>query len=426
MRGERHLGLLLAATLVVSFNLRLGLVAPGPVIDSIRLDTAMSSAVAGLLITIPFLCMSAFAFAGPPLLRRVSPYWVVLLSLALVGGGTLARAAAPDAALVLATTVPIGAGIAIMGVSLPVIVKQHFARWSGSVTGAYVSAMSIGVIALGVFLIPLADAVGGWREAFAIMAVPALLGIVMWTAVHRSASMPAGTNRRLVAEPDVRSISAIRPGRDEFFTAASFGLQSMTYAGLAAWIVALYVDLGWSAGTAALMVAAMGAFVIPASLIVPSLSQGRDRRPWIAVSIAVMCGGLFGIALAPEAAPWLWIAAFGLGGGSAFALQLAFPIDVRPTALGVARMTAWMLGLGYLLSAVTPIAIGALRDLTGEFIVPMTLLAGLASIGVVIAFLLPPPLPREPDEGPAGTPAVDPEPARSPDALPTGTQGAPA
>jgi CP family cyanate transporter-like MFS transporter len=202
--------------------------------------------------------------------------------------------------------------------------------------------------------------------------------------------------------------------------AASFGLQSMCYAALAAWIAVLYTDLGWSPGTAALLIGVMGLTVIPGSLIAPSLSQGRDRRPFIAGSVAFMCLGLFGIALAPELTPWAawaYVAAFGVGGGSAFALQLAMPIDVRPTALGVARLTAWMLGLGYLLSAATPIIIGVLRDATGEFVVPMTLLAVVASLGVAVAFLLPAPLPGEHDRSsPAPTP--DPEPDRSP--LPLG------
>jgi CP family cyanate transporter-like MFS transporter len=193
----------------------------------------------------------------------------------------------------------------------------------------------------------------------------------------------------------------MRPGRAEVLAAASFGLQSMCYAGLVGWVVVLYIGVGWSPAAAALTAASLGIFVIPGSLIFPSLSQGRDRRPWIAGSVAVMIVGVFGIALAPGAAAWVWLAAFGVGGGAAFALQLAFPIDVRASALGVARLTAWMLGLGYVLSAAAPIMVGVLRDATGGFVVPLTVLGSLATIGVVIAFLLPPPLSRRARTGPA-------------------------
>jgi CP family cyanate transporter-like MFS transporter len=51
-----------------------------------------------------------------------------------------------------------------------------------------------------------------------------------------------------------------------------------------------------------------------------------------------------------------------------------------------------MLGLGYLLSAISPTLVGVLRDATGGFTVPITVLAVLSLLGIVAAFLLPPPL----------------------------------
>jgi MFS transporter, CP family, cyanate transporter len=383
---------LLVAVLVAALNLRLGIASPGPVMETIRADTGMSSGLAGVLITIPFACMSAFAFAGPPLIRRSSPYGVILLALLLIGGGTVARAGAPTPLLLIAATVPIGMGISLAGVALPVVVKQHFQLHSGAVTAGYVSSFSIGVALIASTIDPLADAVGGWREAFAISAVPALVAAAVWAAVMR---ILGRSDAIRVDDPDLAAVPLARgpvPDRVELTAAASFGLQSMCYAGLVGWIAALYVDAGWSERTAALATASLGLFVIPGSLLFARLSRGRDRRPWLAVTIAVMAVGLFGIALAPEAAPVAWLVAFGGGGGAALALQLALPIDLRASADGVARLTAWMLGLGYLLSAISPTLVGVLRDATGGFTVPITVLAVLSLLGIVAAFLLPPPL----------------------------------
>jgi CP family cyanate transporter-like MFS transporter len=385
---------LLVAVLIAALNLRLGIASPGPVIETIRADTGMSSGLAGVLITIPFACMSAFAFAGPPLIRRSSPYWVILLALLLIGGGTLARAAAPTPLLLIAATVPIGMGISLAGVALPVVVKDRFHLQSGAVTAAYVSSFSIGVAVVAASIEPLADAVGGWREAFAITAVPALVAAAVWAvamrSVARSPARAAGNPEPAVAALAGRGRRL--PDRVELTAAASFGLQSMCYAGLVGWIAALYVDAGWSERTAALATASLGLFVIPGSLLFARLSQGRDRRPWLAATIAVMAVGLLGIGLAPDAAPVLWLVAFGGGGGSALALQLALPIDLRASADGVAELTAWMLGLGYLLSAISPTAVGILRDATGGFTVPITGLGVLSLGGLVAAYLLPPPL----------------------------------
>jgi CP family cyanate transporter-like MFS transporter len=355
-----------------------------------------------VLITIPFVCMSVFAFAGPPLIRRSSPFGVILLSLLLIAAGTLVRAAAPTPALLIAATIPIGMGIALAGGTLPVVVKQHFHRHSGAVTGAYVSALSLGVGAIAVTIVPLAEAVGGWRPAFAISAAPALLAVAMWIAVNRGMKEAGKADPAIAEEQLSPPPAALRPGRVELLAGASFGLQSMCYAGLVGWVAAIYIESGWSPESAALTTASLGLFVIPGSLLFPSLSQGRDRRPWLAGTLVVMAVGVLGVALAPDAAAVLWLLAFGIGGGAAFALQLALPIDLRESPDGIARLTAWMLGLGYVLSAAAPIVVGILRDLTGDFVLPMTLLGSLALLGVVVAFRLPPPL-RHPPEAVAST-----------------------
>jgi CP family cyanate transporter-like MFS transporter len=360
--------------------------------ETIRADTGMSSGLAGVLISIPFACMSAFAFAGPPLIRRSSPHSVILLALLLIGGGTLARAVAPTPLLLIAATVPIGMGISLAGVALPVVVRQHFQRHSGAVTAAYVSSFSIGVAVIASSIDPLADALGGWREAFAISAVPALIAAVVWAAAMRAVGRSEAGRAKEPEPPGLALARGRLPDRVELTAAASFGLQSMCYAGLVGWIAALYVDAGWSERTAALATASLGVFVIPGSLLLARLSQGRDRRPWLAGTVAVMAVGLFGIALAPNAAPLAWLIAFGGGGGSALALQLAIPIDLRASADEVARLTAWMLGLGYMLSAISPTLVGVLRDATGGFTVPITALAVLSLLGIVAAALLPPPL----------------------------------
>jgi MFS transporter, CP family, cyanate transporter len=385
---------LLGAVLIAALNLRLGIASPGPVMETIRADTGMSSGLAGVLITIPFACMSAFAFAGPPLIRRSSPYWVILLALLLIGGGTLARAEAPTPLLMIAATVPIGMGISLAGVALPVVVKEHFQTRSGAITAAYVSSFSIGVAVVAATIVPLADAVGGWRAAFALTAAPALVAAAVWIAAMRTLELSPGTPREV--PPAAGAVTTVVPRRGpdrvELLAAASFGLQSMCYAGLVGWIAALYVDAGWSESDASLATASLGLFVIPGSLLFASISQGRDRRPWLAGTVAVMAVGLIGIGLAPREAPFLWLLAFGGGGGSALALQLSLPIDLRASADGVARLTAWMLGLGYLLSAISPTLVGVLRDATGGFTVPITGLGVVSLIGIAVALLLPPPL----------------------------------
>jgi len=168
---------LLVAILAVSFNLRIGIVSVGPVVDDIRSSTGMSNGIAGLLGALPFLCMGVFAFAGPPLTARIGSLRLIGYALALITFGTLARAAAPGAALVVLATIPLGMGIALTGLALPGVVKQHFPGRLGTITGTYVASLAIGGGVGALLVVPLEHPLGGWRGAFAVTALPALLAL---------------------------------------------------------------------------------------------------------------------------------------------------------------------------------------------------------------------------------------------------------
>jgi CP family cyanate transporter-like MFS transporter len=55
---------------------------------------------------------------------------------------------------------------------------------------------------------------------------------------------------------------------------------------------------------------------------------------------------------------------------------MMLPLDLRDNPGEVARLTGWMLGIGYMIGATGPTLVGALRDATGGFEVPLLGLAG--------------------------------------------------
>ena len=386
----------LVAILAAAFNLRIGIVAIGPIVEDIRADTAMSSAVAGILTTIPFICMGAFAFIGPPLVRRIGEGRVVLGSLALIGAGTLVRSASPDAILVLLSTLPIGLGIALIGVTLPAVVKMTFPERGGAVTGAYVASLSMGVVIVGFGLVPLSDALDGWRPALALSALPALGAAVLWIAAGGMTRYGSGSGSRAVQPADAEESLGTLPAAPEglgwrmpLVLAVAFGLQSMCFAGMVSWAPTIYENAGWSQSHAALVTSSIGGFTVIASLTVPAWSEGRDRRPLVMGTAWLMAIGVAGVGLVPVDHPWLWLTMFGLGTGAVFALFLTLPLDLASDPGRVAVLSAWMLGIGYLLAGASPILVGALRDLTGGFTVPMTALACLGITSGILVRVLP-------------------------------------
>ena len=367
------------ATLAAAFNLRMALVAVGPVLADIQADTGARSFAAGLLVTVPILCMSAFAFCGGPVLRRLGARRVVAWCLALIAVGTAARALVlPPWGLVVAT-IPIGVGMALAGVALPAIVKRHFPARGGLLTGGYVASMGAGAALITLTVVPLAEVLGGWRPAFAASSLAAVGALCAWLL------SPVGDER---PAPPVAGRRRV-PLRIVALLALIFGLQSIPFSSLISWVAAVYRDAGWDAAHAAVTAAAIAVIAIPASAVVPGLSDGRDRRPWLVATAVLVAAGVLGVALAPTTAPWLWLSLFALGNGALFPLALSLPLDHGRDPGEVVALTTWMLGIGYLISAVGPVAVGALRDASGGFALPLGIVASSAALAGLLALCLP-------------------------------------
>jgi CP family cyanate transporter-like MFS transporter len=366
------------ALVAVAVNLRIALVVVGPVIERIRADTGMSSPVAGLLNTIPFLCMSVFAFAGPPLLRRLGLRDLIAGSMTLIGIGAIVRSAAHAPALMLAGTLPIGIGIGLIGVALPALVKQHFPARGSAMTGVYIGGMCWSAAIASLAVVPVA-AWSGWRFALAVLTLaPLVLGIVLW--------LSGAVDRRRTPTRAVRGMLA-RPSRTALSLALIFGFQSFCFGALLTWLAALYQSEGWSLGGGALLNALMMALVVPPALVLPRLTDGRDRRAWLAGSAFTMAAGILALALAPTAAPALWIVLISTGSGGLFSLTVTLPLDLFATPVEVADMVTWIYGIGFFLTAVGPVVTGAIRDITGGFSSAMLVLSVVAALPGVLAFV---------------------------------------
>jgi MFS transporter, CP family, cyanate transporter len=357
--------------LAVAFNLRVAVVSVGPVLEHIRADTRMSSAVAGVMTMIPFVCMGAFSVAGAPLIRRLGVQRTVTVAMLAIVAGTLVRAGTTSALVLLAATVPIGVGIALANSALAAVVKDRFPGRPGAVTGAYVAAQSIGTASVMGGMVPLSDAVGGWRTAFALSAAPGLLAVVVWVTTRAGERQGGG---------DLPRGAGALPTRTVWLLGLVFAFQSICYSAVVSWGPAVFTDAGATEGHAGLLVAILPVLTIPVGLLIPALSDGRDRRPALLACTAVQTVGMLAIALAPAASPWLWMVLFAVGNGGCFALALTLPLDYARDPHEAAWLTSWVLGIGFLISALSPVVVGALRDVTGGFAVPMALVAVLGTL----------------------------------------------
>ncbi len=168
-----------------------------------------------------------------------------------------------------------------------------------------------------------------------------------------------------------------------------FGLQSMQFYGVSAWIPNVYIERGWTVAAAGALVAVFNGVGLLTTVGVPLVADRLGaRRPQLLVAAVIGTLAFVGIALVPDPA-YLWVAILGLALGAIFPLVLTLPLDVADDAARVGSVAALMLLGGYVLSSVGPVLLGAARDLTGSFEASLWL---LAIVGVVLAGELPAPL----------------------------------
>ncbi len=349
----------LVALFLAALTLRPQIVGVGPLIPSIQDAFGTSHAVVGLLGTIPVLCMGLFAPVAAYLAAKIGTRRAMTIGLALIGTFGLLRAVMPSVWLVVLLTWPVGIGMGLGNALAPISVKEHFERRPAAGTGVYTTGIQIGSTSAAFLAVPLAAWLGGWRGALIAISCVALLSLVAWVVLtwgdHPHAA-PSSTVPRL-------------PWRSQtaWLLVAIFALMACAYYGLNAWLPDAYHEQGWTDAEAGALLAMMNLTAIPASFVVPWLSDRTGRRsPFLLGLSGFFITGSVVLVAAPEFA-YLGALLAGIAQGGLFSLVMTLPLDFERTPKRVGALVAMMLGLGYTIGSASPFFLGAIRDATGSF-----------------------------------------------------------
>lgn len=367
--------LLAIGVALAAANLRPAVTSLASVLGDVRGSLGVSTAWTSLLTAVPTLCFGLAAFSAPWLGRRLGMARAVGVALAVLTAGLVLRVVDGPAA-VLGGTFVACAGIAVCNVLIPVVVKDSFPGRVGLVTGVYTAALAAGA-ALGAAFTPAMESVfGSWRLAVGAWAFLSAAALVVWLAgarhgaVVRTGSGPrvAALRRSLVRSPLAWVITVF------------FGLQSLLAYTVMGWLPQILGDAGVDRTTAGLLLAITMVLGVPVSLIVPPLAARRKSQSGMVLGLGLLLmGGVLGLALAPGAAPGLWVVLVGVGMGM-FPLALVL-ISLRTgSTADTARLSAMAQSVGYLISAAGPFAFGVLRGATGDWTVSMLVLVGLLGL----------------------------------------------
>jgi CP family cyanate transporter-like MFS transporter len=366
---HRPSALFFAAVVLVGLNLRTVFASLPPLLDRVRDDLGLSATVAALLTTGPVLCFGLLAPFAPRLARRMPIERTVAVCAALTGVGAAARGL--GLAGLFAGTILAGAAVALAQTSLPMLLRTRFGGHTGSLTGAFSMALTLGAAIAAGTAVPLERVLGSWRAALAAFGVPAFLAALLWLMPERTV---------VVREESL----GLRRDRRAWSVALYFGLQSTAFYGGLTWLPSILQDDGYSEAAAGGLQAFASALQFAPAFLVPVLATRRATQTWLLVLLAlVAAGGLTGILVAPDAAI-AWMAAIGLAQGGALGLALILPVLRGGSAHAVASLTAMSLAVGYLIAATGPWLAGIAHDLSGGWDATILLLIAvtLAEIAV--------------------------------------------
>ncbi|NEB81068.1 CynX/NimT family MFS transporter [Streptomyces sp. SID14478] len=378
-------GIVLAA-----LNLRPAITSLGALLEEVRDGLGMSGSVAGLLTSVPPLCFAVFGVMAPRLARRFGASAVVCAGMVAITAGLIIRPYAGNTVGFLVASALALMGIAVSNVLMPVIVKRWFPDRVGSMTGLYSMALAAGTSVAAAATVPMTSALGGsWQTGLAVWAALGAAAVLPWLALTRMKSAAPAEPVRVTAASAPADGAGLRitRSRTAWALAVFFGLQATAAYITMGWMPQIFRDSGVSASTAGVLLAVTMVMGVPLGFVIPRVAARLPSQGPMVIALGV-CGlaGYAGLYLAPASGAWAWAILLGISNCS-FPLALTMVGMRARTGAGVAKLSAFAQSTGYLISIPGPLLIGVLNEATGNWSVPIALMAALMVPQIVIGVL---------------------------------------
>ena len=361
----------------VAFNLRPALSSIAPVLVEIQASTGLSATLAGVLTTAPVLCLGVFGPLAPRLARRSSAETVVALFLIVLAAGLALRGLGSIPALFFGMILA-GAGIGVIGVLVPGIIKRDFPAHAALITGLYTMVLCAGAAAGAGMTVPFERSFGvDWGGALMLWAVPAVAALVVWAPQILGGrpshfGMQKSEFSRLLRDPLAWQVTGY------------MGLQSSLAYIVFGWMPVILRDRGLDALNAGWMASASVMAQTVTALAVPMLAgRARDQRSLVVLVIGLSVAGLLGIALGPMSLVTVWALLLGLGLGGSFGLALTLIVLRSKDAHVAAQLSGMAQSIGYTVAALGPLGVGLARDWTGGWGAPAAFFTLLATAALL-------------------------------------------
>ncbi|WP_235039451.1 MFS transporter [Vreelandella profundi] len=364
----------------VGLNLRPAMSSVAPLLTRLQESTGLSATAAGLLTTLPVLCLGLSAPLAPLLAKRIGSERTLSAALLLLAAGLILRGLPIPGVLFIGSAMA-GSAIGIGGTLLPALVKRELPDSADLLTGLYTMALCLGG-ALGAGLsVPLTNMLGSWQASLMSWSLLAFFALALWhfqmpnSALASTQARSKSGTLRLLKQPLTWHVMLF------------MGLQSSMAYIVFGWLPTLLVDRGYNEADAGWTMAVSIMCQLASALGAPWIARmGRDQRP--ALLLVLLCTGigLWMLLVAPLMWKWPGAAILGIGQGGSFSLALSLLVLRTANSRLAGQLSGLVQGGGYTLAALGPFGVGVLLQAGASTSTIAWLLMGL--IGVCCGFAL--------------------------------------
>lgn len=354
--------LLLLAIFLVSINLRPAVTSVGPLLTTISQALQVSSTQMSLLTSIPVFCMGLFASLAVPLQKKFGYRNSIVFLVFLIGIATLARIYFANYSGLLITSFVVGIGIAIISPMMNAFIKEKFPTKFGSVIGVYSFAMGFGAtISAGFTGVFYEQFHGNWALALGVWGILAFVAMLSWLfAVEGANTVEVGQNQ-------AEKVRNPWKNKQAWAILLYFGFQTSLFFSLTTWLASIAMEQGMTLLIAGSVLTLMSVVQLVGNILITiAMNHYPNRIKWLASLISI---GLIGTLIFFIDANWaIWTSAvlFGAVLSGLFPIGLMLPLDEANNNREANAWSSMVLSGGFMMSAIIPLVIGVIFDLTGN------------------------------------------------------------
>lgn len=357
---RKHSAFLVLGIFLLGACMRTPITSIPSVINDIAGTLGVKATSLGILTTLPLICFGVFSPLVPVISRRLgNELTIAIITIILFIGSYMRIINQP---LLFVGTLLVGLAITFMNVLLPALITDNMPAKIGMMTSLYTLSMTFFSVFGAGLSAPVAQKTS-WQFVVQIISLIALITFILWLP-----NVKFNHRDKFTAK---RQTNSVWQNKTAWFMLFYFGLASLIFYTLVAWLPTMAIAAGLSANTASLLAGLFQLASVPTSFLLPMLAVRTHNQTKLIVTAAIATiVGIIALMIPIHSVVYFVIINIVLGAATAATFSLTmtmFGLKTK-TPEQTRNLSGMAQSLGYLIAAVGPVLTGTLQSVTHSWV----------------------------------------------------------